>query len=90
MLRAKKIMSYVAEHLSPPYMTSNHLPAVAEGEEPPKPEDWLELLCHDQVFSPVLTCWAVLMRLKGRPTYYVAGHHENICVEDKRGCDALL
>jgi len=50
MLRAKKIMSYVAEHLSPPYMASNYLPAVAEGEEPPKPEDWLELLCHDQVF----------------------------------------
>jgi WD repeat-containing protein 48 len=52
MLRAKKILAYVAEHLAPPFMNSSYLPEVAEGEEPPKPEDWLELYCHDTVGFP--------------------------------------
>jgi WD repeat-containing protein 48 len=52
MLRAKKILAYVAEHLAPPFMNTSYLPEVAEGEEPPKPEDWLELCCHDTVGPP--------------------------------------
>lgn len=55
MLRARKIMAYVAEHLSPPYMTPSHVPEPKEGEtEPPKPEDWLELVCNDQVGAPLV------------------------------------
>lgn len=44
MLRAKKILAYVAEHLESP----------AELEDDPeglKPEDYLELYCHNQVFA---------------------------------------
>lgn len=49
MLRAKKIAAYVAERLEPPFMAHSFAPEVKEGQLPPKPEDWLELLCHDQV-----------------------------------------
>lgn len=49
MLRAKKIAAYVAERLEPPFMVLSFAPEVKEGQLPPKPEDWLELLCHDQV-----------------------------------------
>lgn len=44
MLRAKKILAYVAEHIESP----------AELEDDPeglKPEDYLELYCHNQVFA---------------------------------------
>ena len=44
MLRAKKILAYVAEHLESP----------AEIEDDPeglKPEDYFELYCHNQVFT---------------------------------------
>jgi len=30
-------------------MVLSFAPEVKEGQLPPKPEDWLELLCHDQV-----------------------------------------
>lgn len=49
MLRAKKIAGYVAERLQPPFTQLCYVPQVKEGEEGPKPEDVLELLCHDQV-----------------------------------------
>lgn len=51
MLRAKKIMGYVAEHLQPPFMLASYCPEVEKGQEPPKPEDWLEVLCQNQVCS---------------------------------------
>lgn len=50
MLRAKKISAYVTERLQPPYMQHHYIPLVREGEEPYKPEDILELICHDQVY----------------------------------------
>jgi WD repeat-containing protein 48 len=40
MLRAKKILSYVAERIEP---------APAQGEERMKPEEYLELWCQNQV-----------------------------------------
>jgi hypothetical protein len=52
MLRARKIMAYVAEHLQPPFLSKSYVPVIGEGEEPPKVEEWLELLSHDQVFLP--------------------------------------
>ncbi|KAG0639544.1 hypothetical protein HOY80DRAFT_921414 [Tuber brumale] len=55
MLRAKKIAAYVAERLEPPFMATSFSPKIKEGESPPKPEDWLEILCHNQVVSPAMT-----------------------------------
>ncbi|CAZ82349.1 unnamed protein product [Tuber melanosporum] len=55
MLRAKKIAAYVAERLEPPFMTTSFSPEIKEGQNPPKPEDWLELLCHDQIVPPAMT-----------------------------------
>jgi len=48
MLRAKKIMAYIAEKMDP-------LPEQAAIEETDRmvpPEEWLELLCRDEVNSP--------------------------------------
>ena len=45
MLRAKKILAYVAEHLESPAEIENDPEAL-------KPEDYLELYCHNQVFAP--------------------------------------
>lgn len=47
MLRAKKILAYVAEHLE----------SRAELEDDPEalnPEDYLELYCHNQVFAHLI------------------------------------
>jgi WD repeat-containing protein 48 len=44
MLRAKKILAYVAERIEPP-------PVPKEDEEVMKPEEYLELYCHDQVLA---------------------------------------
>lgn len=50
MLRAKKVLAYVHEHLQPPFMNESHVPKPeVEGGEKPKPEDWLELWCREQV-----------------------------------------
>ncbi|KAI5805002.1 hypothetical protein EDC01DRAFT_757670 [Geopyxis carbonaria] len=54
MLRAKKIMAYIAEHLQPPFMT-NHGPEFSGEGEQPKAEDWLELVCHDQIVPITMT-----------------------------------
>lgn len=50
MLRAKKIAAYVAERLQPPFMQLSYVPITKEGEEGPKPEDSIELVCHDHVW----------------------------------------
>lgn len=42
MLRAKKILAYVAEHLESPAELEDDLEGL-------KPEDYLELYCHNQV-----------------------------------------
>lgn len=49
MLRAKKISTYVAERLQPPFTQLCYVPQTKEGEDPYKPEDFLELICHGQV-----------------------------------------
>lgn len=49
MLRAKKILFYVAERLQLPFMQVSYIPLAKDGEEPYKPEDILELLCQGQV-----------------------------------------
>ncbi|KAL7270779.1 hypothetical protein RUND412_006501 [Rhizina undulata] len=53
MLRAKKIIAYVAERLQPPFMNASFVP---EGEGSAlKPENWLELICHDQIVPGIMT-----------------------------------
>lgn len=52
MLRARKILGYVAERLQPPYLATSYCPEVEEGQEPPRIEDWLELLCNNQASAP--------------------------------------
>lgn len=80
MLRAKKILGYVADHLQPPFMKESYAPTATKlprksedaaaassssstksansntgtsaantAVAPVKPEEWLELLCHNQV-----------------------------------------
>lgn len=80
MLRAKKILGYVADHLQPPFMKESYAPTITKlpgksddgaaassssstksgssnigtaaadtAVAPVKPEEWLELLCHNQV-----------------------------------------
>lgn len=51
MLRAKKILFYVAERLQLPFTQVSYIPFAKDGEEPLKPEDILELLCHSQVHT---------------------------------------
>ena len=46
-------MGYVAEHLAPPFMAPSYCPEVAEGNEPPKVEEWLELICNNQVRTDI-------------------------------------
>lgn len=55
MLRAKKVLAYVAEHLAPPFMNTSYVPKPKDGGDPPKPEEWLELFCHDQIVPPTMT-----------------------------------
>jgi hypothetical protein len=61
MLRARKIMAYVAERL--PF---SHLPELSEKEGGPRPEEWLELLCHDKVccFHPVSPALLLILTSK--------------------------
>jgi WD repeat-containing protein 48 len=46
MLRARKILSYVAERIEP---------APEKDEERPRPEEYLELYCQNQLISPMMT-----------------------------------
>ncbi|TGZ83715.1 WD40 repeat-like protein [Ascodesmis nigricans] len=74
MLRAKKILAYIAERLQPPYMKESFAPGKPQDSQPSssssssvstkstrsttkfvKPEDWLELLCHDQLVPLTMT-----------------------------------
>ncbi|KAF8533140.1 hypothetical protein BDD12DRAFT_866837 [Trichophaea hybrida] len=55
MLRAKKIIGYVAEHLQLPFMSVSFSPELNDGEETPRYEDWLELVCNNQVVAPTMT-----------------------------------
>jgi hypothetical protein len=51
MLRAKKILTYVAERIEP------GLEEEKEGEHALKPEEYLELWCHNQVsYTLLYTC----------------------------------
>lgn len=59
MLRARKILAYVAERIEP---AAPPVPDSASEEDPfadPKPvlrpEDYLELWCHDQMITPKMT-----------------------------------
>lgn len=54
MLRARKILSYVAERLEPHKEPLSESSFTQQQQESPRdqmrPEDYLELYCHDEVF----------------------------------------
>lgn len=53
MLRAKKILTYIAEKLPPSYISTVN---AADGSvEQLKPEEWLELVCHGQLVPGNMT-----------------------------------
>jgi len=91
MLRAKKIMGYVAEHLQPPFMSTSFCPETKEGKEPLRSEDWLELVCNSQVPPGFSDCLArVWYWVAGYCPDHDAGNNEILHLEDGWGCGVVL
>ncbi|KAJ5059171.1 hypothetical protein J3E72DRAFT_400688, partial [Bipolaris maydis] len=55
MLRARKILGYVAERIEPQPSKEQLEKMKADGETPMRPEEYLELYCNGQLISPTMT-----------------------------------
>ena len=83
MLRAKKILSYVAERIEP----------APEKPDPEalKPEEYLDLYCHDQVRAlQAIGSIVAVLTIAGRPSKYYACYTPGPHLEDRRRRGVVL
>ena len=77
MLRAKKILAYVAERIKP-----------KNDDEVMKPEEYLELYCHDQVSS--IKTLGRLLTLVAHSAHHDSSYHSGSRLERRRRRPAIL
>ena len=84
MLRAKKILAYVADRIeaAPDYHSENAL----------KPEEYLEIYCHDQVHGYILSVYdeLALTIFVACAEYHDTCNFACLCVENWRRCALVL